>query len=331
MNDEMNDKCNIIGKYALKSLLFEVSATPKPGLVDRNDNGAHSDMDFFSFLSSSAALAPYFIECARAGAGFEGEDLCELFRRLRHLGMAAEKDMLVATGNVNTQKGLIFSLGIICAASALCWKGTGTANLDTDEICERISLMTRGICERELGSSKKTINLTNGEKVFKKYGVKGVRGEAEAGFPTVRKHALPVMESLCREESICRDGILPFNSILAQTCKTRELSLQHKPQEPSPRYRDGVLPFNDILVQTLLHIMAVNEDTNILARHGMETLNYVRKYAARILDLGGMLTEQGRKGIHEMNRVFIEKNISPGGSADLLAVTIMFYLLSHHI
>jgi triphosphoribosyl-dephospho-CoA synthase len=75
--------------------------------------------------------------------------------------------------------------------------------------------------------------------------------------------------------------------------------------------------------------MAVNEDTNILARHDMETLVYVKEYAARVLDSGGMLTESGREEVYEMDRRFIKENISPGGSADLLAVTVMFYLLSH--
>lgn len=87
------------------------------------------------------------------------------------------------------------------------------------------------------------------------------------------------------------------------------------------------LHFNDILVQTLLYLMTVNEDTNIVARNNLETLEWVRRYANQILISGGMLTKEGMKVVYEMDREFIRRNISPGGSADLLAVTVMFDLL----
>jgi triphosphoribosyl-dephospho-CoA synthase len=74
--------------------------------------------------------------------------------------------------------------------------------------------------------------------------------------------------------------------------------------------------------------MAANEDTNIAARHDMEVLEDVKKHAKAILDAGGMLSSQGVQMIHDMDKDFIARNISPGGSADLLAVTIMLNLLS---
>jgi triphosphoribosyl-dephospho-CoA synthase len=88
------------------------------------------------------------------------------------------------------------------------------------------------------------------------------------------------------------------------------------------------LHLNDILVQVLLHLMAVNEDTNIVARHDLETLEFVHHKAIKVLDLGGIMTPKGLQMTHEMDREFIDRNISPGGSADLLAVTVMFDLLS---
>ena len=49
-----------IATCATRALLYEVSVTPKPGLVDRLGNGAHSDMDFFTFIDSATTLSPYF-------------------------------------------------------------------------------------------------------------------------------------------------------------------------------------------------------------------------------------------------------------------------------
>ena len=62
-------RLSMIGALAVEAMLYEVSATPKPGLVDRSNSGAHHDMDFFTFMSSAAALRGYFDECAAIGAG----------------------------------------------------------------------------------------------------------------------------------------------------------------------------------------------------------------------------------------------------------------------
>lgn len=285
----MVDRCENIARYALQALLYEVSASPKPGLVDRFNQGAHKDMDFFTFMSSSASLVFYFFNCAEAGIKYAGGDPEELFQALRGIGFKAEKAMFEATGGVNTHKGLIFSLGIICAAASCCMEENKTDSVDTETICGKISMMTKGLCLRELASMNKTEGLTYGEKLYRKYGLKGIRGEVESGFPTVRSCSLPVLKQL-------------------KSMKTYHM--------------------NDIYVQTLLHLMTVNEDTNIVARHDMETLEYVRQYARRILDAGGMLSEEGVRMVYEMDRAFIGRNISPGGSADLLAVTIMLGLLS---
>lgn len=320
-----DELCETIRYNAVASLLFEVSATPKPGLVDRLNQGAHSDMDFFSFMASSAALSPYFYKCAEKGMEFSEYQSSRpemLFESLRPLGLTAEKAMYQATGGANTHKGLIFSIGIICAAAAVCYlkdreskteaeteiytelytdqKTVVNTELNaknkridihsTEKICNTVSMMTQGICARELASMKKKNNLSHGEMIYIKYGARGIRGEVENGFPTVRNYALPV-----------------FNRLKAA----------------------GGCSFNDILVQTLLHIMAVNEDTNVLARQDRDTLEYVRNCARRAIDAGGILTPEGTRMVNAMDRDFVERNISPGGAADLLAVTIMLDRLSN--
>jgi len=287
---QKNELCEMIRRNAVTSLLYEVSATPKPGLVDRLNQGAHKDMDFFSFMASSAALSPYFYQCAIKGAEFHENNLEILFVSLRPLGLAAEKAMYQATGGVNTHKGLVFSMGIICAAAATCFIKACGDKPDAEEICGVVSLMTQGICARELDSMGKKHTLTHGEKIYKKYGVRGIRGEVEDGFPTVRSCSLPV-----------------FTRLIAMN-----------------RYS-----FNDILVQTLLHIMAVNEDTNVLARQDWDTLDYVRNYAGKVLDAGGILTPEGAEMVYKMDRDFIARNVSPGGAADLLAVTVILDRLSN--
>jgi triphosphoribosyl-dephospho-CoA synthase len=279
--------CENIARLALKSLLYEVSVTPKPGLVDRYNSGAHQDMDFFTFMASGASLSFYFYHCAVKGSEYVGRDACKLFLALRGIGQDAEKAMFKATGGVNTHKGLIFSLGIICAAAA-CSMIESTGKPDVDSICKKVATMTEGLCQRELATLNKNSRLTNGEKLYRKYGLKGIRGEVESGFATVKSGSLPLLRKLKSE---------------------------------------GHEELNDLLVQVLLYLMTVNEDTNIAARHDPSTIDYVKKYAAKVLNHGGMLATQGKQMVYEMDEEFSRRNISPGGSADLLAVTIMLDLL----
>ena len=280
--------CEEIAKFAVQSLLYEVSATPKPGLVDRDNSGAHQDMDFFTFMASSAALPFYFFHCAVKGLEYTAGNPLELFKELRPIGMEAEKNMFKATGGVNTHKGLIFSLGIICAAASCCSAEHKIKRLGVDSICRKIAAMTEGISRRELESLDKTAGLTHGEILYRKYGFKGIRGEAEQGFPTVRTYSLPLFRNL--------------------------KSLNQ-------------YSFNDLLVQVLLHLMTVTEDTNVAARHDQDTLNYVKQYSLKALEAGGMFSPVGRRIVYQMDNEFIKRNISPGGAADLLAVTIMFDLV----
>lgn len=282
-------RIKMISQKAQLALLYEVSASPKPGLVDRFNSGAHKDMDFFTFMASSAALGPYFSICAAEGMKLPGRRPQELFRALRDIGRQAEKIMFEATGGINTHKGLIFSLGMICAAATNCMKENRTGKVDIEAICQKVSIMTEGLCLRELDGMRKAEGLSNGERLYKQYGFRGIRGEVESGFLTVRRYALPVLQQM---KSI------------------------------------GNYTRNDRYVQTLLHLMAVNEDTNIAARVDSEKLEYVRRYARDVLDAGGMFSSQGVELVYEMDRRFTEENISPGGSADLLAVTIMLDLLS---
>ena len=104
MNQRLADR---IARDACRALLYEVNVTPKPGLVDRNNNGSHRDMDIFTFADSACALYPYFKSCALQGlAGKENPQ--ELFCSLRPLGREAEEQMKQATNGVNTHKGAIF-------------------------------------------------------------------------------------------------------------------------------------------------------------------------------------------------------------------------------
>ncbi|MDL2263118.1 triphosphoribosyl-dephospho-CoA synthase CitG [Synergistaceae bacterium OttesenSCG-928-I11] len=268
-----------IGDRALFSMLCEVSATPKPGLVDRANNGAHDDMDFFTFMASASALRKSFEHFAEIGAETRALFARDAFRHLQRAGLDAEKKMFAATGGVNTHKGAIFSLGLVCGAAG---RASLAANTSAEEICRMSAELCTGICDEAYAALERKKILTKGERVFLEHGIRGVRGEAEDGFPSVLRVGLPAY---------------------------REMKKNGAPE-------------NDVLVQTLLHLMVAVHDTNVISRHNLATSHYVRERAADVLAKGGMTTAAGRHAVAEMDRDFILKNISPGGCADLLAVTV---------
>jgi holo-ACP synthase/triphosphoribosyl-dephospho-CoA synthase len=276
-----------IGSWAIEAMLMEAACTPAPGLVDRDNAGAHQDMDFFSFLMSSSALAGSMFRCAAAGWGHQGTPAA-LLPVLRCIGQDGEQQMLQATGGVNTQKGLLFLLGILTAATTYTLQqSSGTT---ADQILDTAAAMTSGLVARELAILKvgqANVRLTAGEKLYVKYGVTGIRGEIEAGVPSIRVQGLPVLKAALGQG----------------------------------------LSLNDALVHTLLSLMTVVQDTTILNRHGMEILDEVQDQARVIIDQGGMLTTAGRAQIGALDTAFIERNISPGGVADLLAATYFLYLV----
>ncbi len=263
---------NYISNLIIKSMLYEVSITPKPGLVDRANSGAHSDMDFFTFIDSSVVFYDYFYNCVKIGLEFGEEDFTQLLLQIRPIGIEAEKTMFEATKGINTHKGLVFSFGIIAVAVGSLNKEMEKTYFLSSEISERVKLISQGIT-LELTDDTINKNITYGEKLYKKYKTTCIRGEVESGFKTVMEYSLPVFEKLM---------------------KNREHSV------------------NDICVQVLLHLIANTIDCNILGRHNKKRLKYAQSCAKNLLKDGGYLSAIGRKDIIDMDYDFIQKNISPG-------------------
>lgn len=117
----LNSDGEKIASHAVRALLDEVCVSPKPGLVDRFGSGSHHDMDIFSFVASASALWPYFKACFEKGAASAALSAKDVLPLLKASGLEAERMMYCATGGVNTHKGAIYTLGILCAAAGRLW------------------------------------------------------------------------------------------------------------------------------------------------------------------------------------------------------------------
>ena len=176
-----------IAALAADALRNEVWLTPKPGLVDSANNGAHSDMDLALFLRSIDAIEPWLQQFYALGARDVAHPAAAMLRRIRPTGIACEQAMFAATGGVNTHKGGIFSLGLLCTAAGRLT--TAGHRLTRSALCAEVSAMTHGLVERELQSCRQPT--TAGEKLFHTCGMAGARGEVQSGFLTLRRHVFP--------------------------------------------------------------------------------------------------------------------------------------------
>lgn len=276
-----------LGALAVEAMLYEVAATPAPGLIDRINSGAHHDMDFYSFMRSSAALATTMARCAQAGLNHKGT-LSSLLPVLRSIGQDGEKAMLEATNGINTQKGVLFALGVVVAAAG--WLYQHNSPLTPDEIFDTTSQIVMGIVAGELAvNAKKPAELTAGERLYRSYGITGIRGEMEGGLPAIRNKALPVISDALK----------------------------------------AGLGVNNSLIQALLVLCMHVDDTTVMNRHSPDKMQtWVRSRVENILRAGGMYTAIGQKMVAELDQEFTAHNISPGGAADMLAVTWFVYRIS---
>ena len=264
------------------TLLEEVATTPKPGLVDRNNNGAHRDMTLFSFQTSAEALRGYWKDCFLTGAKTAELPAREAFARMRPLGMDAERKMLDATRGVNTHKGAIFTLGTICGALGRLWQPDAPC-CDPERIAESCAALCSEAVEADFALLEKGRTAhTAGERLYLHSGLRGIRGEVAAGLPAVLETGLPILEA-CLDDGMSR---------------------------------------NDAGVITLLYLIARGEDTNMIKRGGYALAEGMSAHLRDELRKNVLPTTER---VRQLDEIFIRRNLSPGGCADLLAVSYFLY------
>lgn len=254
----------LVADLAERALRLELDTTPKPGLVDRQDNGAHKDMDYALMSKSISALRPYLTRLAVESA----KDIDPA--KIKEIGIEAEKAMLKATGGVNTHKGALFCIGLsVAAASCLACSTRAVEAYSFKELVSRAA--------SEIPSARGT----HGAEAKRSFKAVGALENARAAYPELFTDWLPYYRSLEGDPFRC-----------------------HK---------------------TLLHIMTTLDDTNILHRRGAEGLAHAEAEAARLLE------DFSESGLSSLNKDFIRENISPGGSADMLSLTIFIESIINNI
>jgi triphosphoribosyl-dephospho-CoA synthase len=262
-----------IAEQAMLALLHELAAWPKPGLVSLVDGGSHTDMDAAMLQASAKALRPFFGELARAGQ--DGADMgC-----LRAIGLRAEAAMLAVTGGINTHRGAIFGLGLLCAAAGevayISADGEAVARVHLGDVVRRRWAV-------EIGRGPIPL-FSHGAAALRRYGAGGARAEAASGFRSVYEVGWPAL----------RQG------------------RSQQPEDP------GAAP-----VQACFALIAAISDTNLLHRGGADGMRYASEAAALFLSQGGVGAPDWHARAAAVHASFVARRLSPGGCADLLAMTL---------
>ena len=252
----------LIAHLATHALRAELGTTPKPGLVDRNDNGAHRDMDLTLMNKSIDALLPYFVELALLGL----QEAMPETEQIRQIGIDAERAMLQATGGVNTHRGALFSMGLATLAAARCMAHDGKVE---EQAWQNLI--------KQIAEGFTPTAGTHGNNAVNAHHVTGALDLAKAGYEQLFGNWLPAYRSWNVEDS-------------STAC--------HK---------------------LLLLIMSQLDDTNVIHRVGYEQAQQVKREAQ------ALLSDYSLAGMEAMNRDYIARNISPGGSADMVALTIFIH------
>ena len=170
-----------LGSAATRALLRELDTTPKPGLVDRNGNGAHRDLSYARLEASALSLETVFVEIAAAAAGQPSSRA--LREHLGEIGRRGERTMLAASGGSNTHRGAIWALGLLVAGAA------GSEERSAERIAGRAAEFAR------MPDRYAPPQPSHGRIAAKRFGIAGARGEAASGFPHVLRVALPAMRA----------------------------------------------------------------------------------------------------------------------------------------
>ncbi|MCP3398690.1 triphosphoribosyl-dephospho-CoA synthase MdcB [Bradyrhizobium sp. CCGB20] len=266
---QMAPEIRTVGGFAADCLTMELETWPKPGLVSHVDNGSHDDMDADTFRRSAVAIRPYLQSLADAGALGCGMGV------LRIIGLEAERAMLEATSGVNTHRGAIFGLGLLCAAAGARAGGLVDPALLLGDVVARLwgaSILHGPVLLHSHGSAAR-----------RRFHAGGARLEAANGFPSVYRIGLPALRR----------------------------TTPGTPEEAEAAR-----------VEACFALIASVEDTNLLHRGGLDGLRFARRAARRFIGAGGVRAPGWRFSARSIHESFVARRLSPGGSADLLAMSL---------
>ena len=316
----------IIAHLATQALQAELDTTPKPGLVDKDNNGAHRDMDHALMQLSINTLHPYFVRLALLGFA----DTLPSHTSIRDAGIEAEKAMLAATNGVNTHKGALFSMGLAVVAAAYEEK---KAAANKEERGKEKEKEERG---KEREKEKREDSLVSIENLTP---IESLASPLSSLQLTIKALAASFPDTSGTHGSKAKQLSNGTTTIKGALDNARE-GYEKLFAEWLPFYNERRKSHDaHALHKTLLRIMCDLDDTNVIYRTNVATAEEMKQEARALLAsfeeaYAAQDKEKCASAIEEkcasaellalkdMDRRYTERNISPGGAADMLSLTV---------
>ena len=316
----------IIAHLATQALQAELDTTPKPGLVDKDNNGAHRDMDYAMMQLSINTLHPYFVRLALLGFA----DTLPSHTVIRDAGIEAEKAMLAATNSVNTHKGALFSMGLAVVAAAYEEK---KAAANKEERGKEGRKEERG---KEREKEEREDSLVSIENLTP---IESIASPLSSLQLTIKALAASFPDTSGTHGSKAKQLSNGTTTIKGALDNARE-GYEKLFAEWLPFYNERRKSHDaHALHKTLLRIMCDLDDTNVIYRTNVATAEEVKQEARALLasfeeayaaqDKEKCASAMEEKcasaellALKDMDRRYIARNISPGGAADMLSLTV---------
>ena len=316
----------IIAHLATQALQAELDTTPKPGLVDKDNNGAHRDMDYAMMQLSINTLHPYFVRLALLGFA----DTLPSHTSIKDAGIEAEKAMLAATNGVNTHKGALFSMGLAVVAAAYEEK---KAAANKEERGKEGRKEERG---KEREKEEREDSLVSIENLTP---IESIASPLSSLQLTIKALAASFPDTSGTHGSKAKQLSNGTTTIKGALDNARE-GYEKLFAEWLPFYNERRKSHDaHALHKTLLRIMCDLDDTNVIYRTNVATAEEVKQEARALLasfeeayaaqDKEKCASAMEEKcasaellALKDMDRRYIARNISPGGAADMLSLTV---------
>jgi len=289
----------ISGRFEL-ALLLELSATPKPGLVDRIHD--YRETSFHHFLASAVSLRPWIMKAAELGDG-------------RGLGK-------IVLGGVeafmNSQRGGNTHLGawLLIAPMASAAGSHKEIPIKSRSLRSKVRNILRSMDWRD------TINIFRAIAYVSPSGLGHVpyldvlRKETYDEVKERRITPLQALKIYKDYDIVAHEWVTGYSWTLGDCLRILKKNVRE------------IEDFNAALVQTFLEILARYRDTHIVRRAGRSMAEMISSMASKVLKLGGVLTPAGRNALADFDRrIRKSRRLRPGSCADLLSATLSALLL----
>jgi triphosphoribosyl-dephospho-CoA synthetase len=270
----------------VNALLAEVITWPTPGLVSLLDNGIHQDMNVFTFVRSAVCLRPFFQKAVQQGKLAMTKQLTMIQLSLALQQLGIKAESAMYQETIKTNTHKgAIFLGILLSAAVGMHSHLKSVTLQ--QICQTAGIIGKPLIIKHFVETKKnSIKLTPGLNAYLTYGIKGIRGEVLSNFASIITIGIPSLQNNLEKEPCLRKAT----------------------------------------AQLLLQFMANIEDTTVLNRKfDIRRIHYVKRTAKSVLNAGGIYSNRGKVLLSKLCHLYKKRSISPGGSADLVAMTLCLY------